>query len=41
LGFVERETTLCGGDVERIGPLRGLAMPVHQLRVAARHGLAS
>ena len=41
MGLVQLKSTLSGGDVEGIGPLRGLALPIHQLRVAARHGLAS
>jgi hypothetical protein len=39
LGFEQLKTAFCGGHVEGIGPLRGLTLPVHQLRVAASHGL--
>ena len=37
---MQLKTALSGGDIERIWPLRGLAMPVQQMRFAARDGLA-
>ena len=38
---MQLKTALSSADVEGIGPLRGLTVPIQQMRFAARHGLAS